>query len=94
MILEGLTSAQMDRLLDRLGYHLMPSKGRQRVFENEEFDAVQLLPAADTEPYARIERLMTLRHIAVARGIVDEATFERLLNEVRQETREPLAKAS
>jgi predicted RNA binding protein YcfA (HicA-like mRNA interferase family) len=84
MFSETLTSEQMEKLLTQLGYRLSPSKGPQRVFENPEYDAVMLLPPADKEKYARMEHLMTLRRIAIEKGIVDETTFERLLSEVQR----------
>ncbi len=96
MMSKTLTTEQFARLFERLGYHLVPSDSGNgpRVFENPEFDAVQFLPAAGKEPYARVEHLMTLRRIAVEKGIVDETTFEELLNEVHQQSSETLAKAS
>lgn len=94
MISKTLTTEQFERLFERLGYHLVPMDSGPRIFENPEYDAVQLLPAAGKEPYARIEHIMTLRTIAVGKGIVDEATFDELLNEVRQQPAEALAKAS
>ena len=94
MISKTLTTEQFERLFERLGYHLAPSGGGPRVFENPEYDAVQLLPAVGKEPYARVEHVMTLRRIAVEKGIVEEATFDELLNEVRQQPVEALAKAS
>lgn len=83
MFTETLTSEQMEKLLMLLGYHLSPSKGPQRVFENPTYDAVMLLPPAGKEKYARVEHLMTLRRIALEKGIVDEATFKRLLDQAQ-----------
>ncbi|HZP83804.1 MAG TPA: hypothetical protein VFB21_19340 [Chthonomonadaceae bacterium] len=83
MFSETLTSEQMEKLLTLLGYRLTPSKGPQRVFENPEYDAMMLLPPAGKEKYARVEHLMTLRRIAIEKGIVDEATFERLLDQAQ-----------
>ncbi|HLK60342.1 MAG TPA: hypothetical protein VKU00_27520 [Chthonomonadaceae bacterium] len=91
MMSNTLTSEQMETLLLSLGYKLYPSKGPQRVFENREFDAIQLLPPAGKEPYARLEHLMTLRKVSVEKGIVDEETFEALLEKARQRQPEPTA---
>lgn len=88
MISKTITSEQMENLLKLLGYQQYPSKGPQRVFENRDFDAVQILPAAGKETYARIEHLMTLKKISVEKGIVDEATFEELLKKVCQQESE------
>jgi predicted RNA binding protein YcfA (HicA-like mRNA interferase family) len=68
----------MEKLLTQLGYRQVSSKGLQRVFENPEYDAITLLPPAGKEPFARVEHVMTLRKIATEKGIVDEATFDRL----------------
>lgn len=84
MYSETLTSEQMEKLLAQLGYRLSPSKGPQRVFENPDHDAVMLLPPAGKEKQARVEHLITLRRIAIEKGIVDEATFERLLTEAQR----------
>lgn len=84
-----LTSEQMEVLLQLLGYQPFPSKGPQRVFGNRDFDAVQFLPAVGKEPYARVEHLITLRKISVEKGIVDEETFEDLLEKARQHQTEP-----
>ena len=89
-----LTSEQMEALLLSLGYQSYPSKGPQRVFENRQFDAVQLLPPAGKEPYARLEHLMTLRKVSVEKGIVDEQTFDELLEKARQPQTESAASHS
>lgn len=81
----SVTSEQMEALLLLLGYQRRPSKGPQRVFENREYDAVQLLPPEGREPYARIEHLMTLRRVSIEKGIIDEQGFEALLDQVSQE---------
>jgi hypothetical protein len=94
MMSKTLTSEQMEALLLSLGYQRTPSKGPQRVFENREYDAIQLLPPAGKEPYARIEHLMTLRKVSVEKGIVDEKTFEELLEKARQHQLEPAASPS
>ena len=83
MFSETFTSEQMENLLKELGYHISGSKGPQRVFENSEYDAVMFLPPAGKEPYARVEHLMTLRRIAIEKGIVDEPTFDHLLAKVQ-----------
>jgi len=85
------TSIQLETLLLSLGYELYPSKGPQRVFENRKFGAIQLLPPLGKEPYARIEHLMTLRRVSVEMGIVDEPTFEELLDKARQQQTESVA---
>ena len=69
----------MEILLRSLGYESYPSKGSHRVFENRKFGAIQILPPLEKEPYARIEHLMTLRRVSIEMGIVDEQTFEELL---------------
>jgi predicted RNA binding protein YcfA (HicA-like mRNA interferase family) len=85
MMNKRLTSEQMERLLERLGYHLMPSKGAQRVFENPKFNAVQILPPAGQEPYSRVEHLMTLRKVSIEKGIVDTEAFDALLEQLQQD---------
>ena len=88
MRLKTITSEQMEALFLLLGYQLRPVKGPCRIFENKEFDALQLLPEAGKEPNARIEHLMTLRKISIEKGIVDEDTFEELLEQVRRQPSE------
>lgn len=94
MNFDNVTSEEMERLLFRLGFHLDPSSAAPRVFANPEYDAVLLLPAAGKERFARVEHLMTLRKVADERGLADNATFHKLLDEVRQQSSEALAKAS
>ncbi len=86
-----ITSYQMEALLGLLGYKLYPSNGPRRVFENREYGAVQLLPPAGKEPYARIEHLMTLQRVSVEKGIVGENAFAELLEKARQQQEEPVA---
>jgi hypothetical protein len=82
MMSKTITSEQMEELLKLSGYQLYPSKGPQRVFENKEYDAVQILPPAGQEPYARSEHLMTLRKVSIEKGIVDAETFDAYLERV------------
>jgi len=91
MTYKKLTTEQMETLLRSLVYQLYPSKGPQRVFENRQYDAIQLLPPAGKEPYARVEHLMTLRKVSVEKGIVDEETFEKLLEDAYRQQPEPTA---
>ena len=92
--IEPLTYAQLERLLSALGYHQVPSQPGSRFFVNQEYDAVSVLPVAEGEEPARPHHLMTLRRIATEKGIVDEETFDKLLNQARQYSLNPLAKAS
>ena len=85
MMNRQLTTEQMESLLHSLGYLQYPSQGSQRVFENREYGAIQLLPSEGKEPYARIEHLMTLRRVSIEMGIVDEQTFEDLLEKACQQ---------
>jgi hypothetical protein len=91
---EKITYAQLERLLNNIGYRQVPSPPDARVFAYPEYDAVSVLPCADETEWARPHHLITLRKVAVERGIVDDKTFEKLLNEVRQESTGLLAKAS
>jgi len=91
---EQITYAQLERLLNELGYRQVPSAPHARVFANEEYDAVNILQCVDKTEWARPHHLITLRKVAVARGIVDSATFEKMLNTILQEGTESLAKAS
>lgn len=79
-----LTEAQMEKLLALLGYRQSPSNGAYRVFENAEFDTVQILPEAGREPYARVEHVMTLRRVSVEKGIVTTEAFNGLVEQVQQ----------
>ena len=94
MLSNTVTSEQFEDLLQLLGYKKYPSAGPQRVFENRQYDAVQLLPPTGKEPYARIEHLMTLRKISVEKGIIDEQGFDALLERVRQQQTDPVASHS
>lgn len=85
MFSETITSDQFEKLLAALGYQLVPSNGPQRVYENREFDAIKILPVEGKEVYARVEHLMALRTISIAKGIVDADTFQRLLKEISTE---------
>lgn len=89
MFSKTLTSEQFEKLFHLLGYRLTPSHKSYRIFENPEFDAVQLLPPAGKEPYARLGHLQTLRKISIEKGIVDEETFDRYLAEVQKPAEEP-----
>jgi len=91
MMSNKLTSEQMEILLRSLGYESYPSSGPQRVFENRKFGAIQLLPPLGKEPDARIEHLMTLRRVSVEMGIVDEQTFEELLERAQKLQTETVA---
>lgn len=82
MFSKTVTSEHMDKLLAVLGYELAPSNGHYRIFKNRKFDAMQVLPLAGKEKFARVEHLMTLRTVSIAKGIVDEETFQRLYREV------------
>ena len=90
MFSKTFNSEQMDQLLTKLGYVLVPSEGKQRVYENFQFDAIMLLPPQGKEKFARLEHLMTLRRIAVEKGIVEEAEFDRLLDNIQYQG-EPIA---
>ena len=94
MNFENFSSEAMEQLLSRLGFRLFASRGPQRVFENPEYHAVLLLPPAGKEAYTRPEHLMTLRRAVVERDIMDESAFDELVNELRQQPVETLAKAS
>ena len=90
MFSKTVTSEQMEHLLTKLGYVRMPSEGKQRVYENSQFDAIMLLPPQGKEHFARIEHLMTLRKIATEKGIVKPADFDKMLASVQQ-AEEPVA---
>jgi hypothetical protein len=85
MFSNTVTSAQYEKLLAALGYELTPSNGPYWIYVNREFDAMKVLPLAGKEAYARVEHLMTLRTVSIAKGIVDEKTFQGLLTEVTQQ---------
>ncbi len=89
-----LTYAQLERLLNELGYREVPTEEDARVFVNQEYDAVSVLPCAGGGDTARPHHLITLRKVAIERGIVDAETFANKLSEARQQSSEPLAKAS
>jgi predicted RNA binding protein YcfA (HicA-like mRNA interferase family) len=85
MFSNTVTSEQFEKLLVALGYELAPSNGPYRIYENREFDAMKVLPLAGKEAFARMEHLMSLRTVSIAKGIVDEETFDRLLQEISQQ---------
>jgi hypothetical protein len=85
---DPITYAQLKRLLTELGYQEMPTEEEARVFVNSQYDAISVLPCADEEETARSHHLITLRKVAVEKGIVDLETFEKKLREVRQQTAE------
>lgn len=91
---EQITYAQLEQLLSELGYREMPTDEDARVFVNIEYDAISILPCAKGEETARPHHLITLRKVAVEKGIVDAETFEQKLKEARQQSDEALAKAS
>ncbi len=84
----------MEGLLAELGYEETPTQEEARVFVNREYDAISVLPCANSEETARPHHLITLRKVATERGIVDAETFEKKLSEVHQQPVEALAKAS
>ena len=84
----------MERLLVKLGFRQFPSEGPQRVFENTKFAAVLLLPRRGKEAFAREEHVITLHKAVIEKGITDEKTFESMLNEVRRQKTETMAKVS
>ena len=91
---EQITYAQLERLLNELGYFQVPAPPDVRVVANTEFDAVNILPCVDKAEWARPHHLITLRKVAVAKGIVDSKTFDQMSNTILQEGTESLAKAS
>jgi hypothetical protein len=91
---EQITYAALERLLSKLGYHQVPSPPEARVFAFPAYDAVSVLPCADESEWARPHHLVTLRRVAVEKGIVDSKTFDEMLNDVRHEAADAMAKAS
>ena len=88
---EQLTQRQLDYLFTQLGYHLTEAKNGPRVWKNPEFDAVMLLPVISPEQPARRHHLMTLRRIAIEKGIVEPETFDVLLEKAHHYAPEPVA---
>ena len=88
---EQLTQGQLDYLFTLLGYHLTEVENGPRVWENPKFDAVMLLPMISPEQPARRHHLMTLRRIAIEKGIVEPEVFDALLEKARQMHLEPTA---
>ena len=89
-----LTQGQLDYLFTQLGYHLSESEKGPRVWSNSEYDAVMLLPMIPPEQPARLHHLMTLRRIAIEKGIVKPEEFEALLEKARKQQVEPIASHS
>jgi len=91
---EQITYAQLERLLKELGYRRVPSSPDMRVFANTKYDAVSILPCVNQAEWARPHHLITLRKVAVAKGIVDDIAFEKMFGDVRQGITESLDKGS
>jgi hypothetical protein len=87
---EQLTQRQLDYIFTQLGYHLTEVKDGPRLWKNPEFDAVMLLPAIAPDQPVRQHHLMTLRRIAIEKGIIEPEGFDTLLEKARQHTPEPL----
>src|SRR5258708_1354956 len=88
---EPLTQEQLNYLFTQLGYHLTEVEKGPRVWENPEYDAVMLLPAVAPEQPARRHHVMTLRRIAIEKGIVEPEAFDALLEKARQHTPKAVA---
>lgn len=83
---DQLTQGQLDYLFTQLGYRLTEVEKGPRVWQNPEHDAVMLLPAIPPDKPARQHHLLTLRRIAIEKGIVEPDVFDALLEKARQYT--------
>ncbi|HLK61373.1 MAG TPA: hypothetical protein VKU00_32790 [Chthonomonadaceae bacterium] len=91
---DQLTQEQLDYLFTQLGYHLTEVENGPRVWKNPKFDAVMLLPMIAPEKPARRHHLMTLRRIAIEKGIVEPEAFDALLEKARQQQPAPNASST
>jgi hypothetical protein len=80
---DPLTQAQLDYLFIQLGYRLTEIKDGPRVWKNPDFDAIMLLPEIAPDQPARTHHLLTLRRIAIEKGIVEPEVFDALLEKAR-----------
>jgi hypothetical protein len=91
---DTLTQAQLDYLFRQLGYRLTEVKDGPRVWKNLEYDAIMLLPEIAPEQPARPHYLLTLRRIAIEKGIVEPEVFDALLEKARQHQEESVGSQS
>ena len=73
----------IEQLLLRLGFVAMPTQGSHRVYTHADSDTVIMLPPSDTNGRAGGAHVVAVRKMLVERGIVSQASFERLLHDVR-----------
>ena len=89
-----ITTKQMGRLLERLGFSLASAWETYRVFENNEFDVLLYLRPVTLDYYAEPSRLFLLRKISTERGIIEKGAFDELVDQIIHSDAETLAKAS
>lgn len=76
-----ITYGELDGVLERLGFHPVPTSGPQKVFENQAFDALVVLPPEEMDQSVRPHHWVAIRKLVIEKGIVDSTALERLIED-------------